>query len=56
MPTSKKENRPAHCCEGGEVPGFAGDGDIGAGSRDRTGDIELGKIALCQLSYARKSI
>ena len=27
---------------------------IGAGNRTRTGDIDLGKVALYQLSYARK--
>jgi hypothetical protein len=26
---------------------------IGAGNRTRTGDIDLGKVALYQLSYAR---
>ncbi len=28
-------------------------GDLGAGDRIRTGDIDLGKVALYQLSYSR---
>jgi hypothetical protein len=28
-------------------------GDFGAGDRIRTGDIDLGKVALYQLSYSR---
>ena len=31
---------------------FGGEG-IGAGDRIRTGDIDLGKVALYQLSYSR---
>jgi len=29
--------------------------DIGAGNRIRTGDLNLGKVALYQLSYSRNS-
>ena len=29
-------------------------GPFRAGDRDRTGDLNLGKVALCQLSYARR--
>ena len=29
--------------------------EIGAGNRIRTGDLNLGKVALYQLSYSRKS-
>jgi hypothetical protein len=29
------------------------DGKVGAGDRIRTGDIDLGKVALYQLSYSR---
>jgi hypothetical protein len=35
--------------------GGLGSGSIGAGNRTRTGDINLGKVALYQLSYARKT-
>src|SRR5713226_5287036 len=31
-----------------------GSGSFGAGNRTRTGDINLGKVALYQLSYARE--
>ena len=38
----------------GNVPGRAFYGENGAGDRIRTGDIDLGKVALYQLSYSRE--
>ena len=35
------------------LPRLPGEGGIGAGDRVRTGDIDLGKVALYQLSYSR---
>ncbi len=29
---------------------------LGAGDRGRTGDVQLGKLTLYQLSYSRKSV
>ena len=36
------------------APERPGKGRLGAGNRVRTGDIQLGKLTLYQLSYARK--
>src|SRR5689334_21043330 len=37
----------------GSLTCYPSGGDIGAGDRIRTGNIDLGKVALYQLSYSR---
>ena len=39
----------------GALPASPASASLRAGDRARTGDLHLGKVALYQLSYARKS-